>query len=109
MEDSQYCSSHQSQPVALRHQSVLPLLCLVALSTIASGCVSQPLLDAPLCPERDFVLQSVSVEDQGLLIEAQPQAFQALADNDLILKSYIRELESMIEAHDEPLGGCDQT
>ena len=67
------------------------------------------LLEAPLCPERDFVLQSVSVEDQSLLMEAAATAFQLLADNDLVLKSYIREIEAMVRAHDEPLGGCDQT
>lgn len=83
------------------------MLLLVLVSTTVTGCVSQSLLDAPLCPERDFVLQPVSVASQNSLRLADDSAFEVLATNDLILKSHIRMLETMIESHDEPLGGCD--
>lgn len=86
--------------------SRLTILLLCSISLL-SGCGSQLLLEAPLCPERDFVLQTVSVEDQNTLRSADAEAFGVLASNDLELKSHIRKLENMILAHDEPLGDCD--
>ena len=79
------------------------LLCLGLLH----GCAASLPIESPLCPERDFVLQPVSVEDQRVLHDASPLAFASLADNDLVLKGYAVRLERLIAAHDEPLGGCD--
>jgi len=86
------------------------IACLVLLATIGlSSCGSQLQLSAPLCLERDFVLQPVSVTDQRVLRDASPVAFEVLANNDLLLKSYLREIEAVVAAHDARLGGCDQS
>lgn len=76
-------------------------------STLLVGCGSQLPLSSPLCIERDFVLQTVSVEDQTLMKDASPIGFGTLAANDLSLKSYLREIEAVVAAHDKRLGGCD--
>lgn len=100
-------TSKLSVPSISNRSSCLSVLGLLLLFVALSGCVSQRLLDSPLCPERDFVLQPVSVIDQSLMQEASPQGFAVLADNDVQLKSYLREIEAVVAAHDEPLGGCD--
>ncbi len=79
--------------------STLILLFLLGCSTLPP--------EPPLCYYRDFVLEQVSVADQRALRAASSEGFEILALNDLTLKSYVRVLEGTLDAHNEPLGGCD--
>ena len=66
---------------------------------IGSGCSTLP--PAPLCvPDRPY-LEAIDV---GNLQHAPDELVQIIASNDLRLKSHIKLLEDLIQAHNEQLG-----
>ena len=74
----------------------MKVLTIFLIATITSGCANT--LVEPLClPERP-VLQDISIEEQ---IEINPHTLLKVAENDLKLKSHVRRIERITEAHNE--------
>lgn len=83
-------------------------LCILLFLHLSVGCsVSMP-VEGPLCVPLRPVLESLSTEEQLRIRDAGGNdLLRRISVNDAKLKSHIRVLEGVIQAHDEPLGGCD--
>jgi len=83
---------------------VLPLLVALALM---GGCV-HTMPEPPICVPVRQLLVNLSVEDQQSILDLVGRnALSTIATNDSVLKSRVRLLEGLIEAHDSPLESCD--
>lgn len=79
------------------------LIILSTLMIIGSGCSTLP--PAPLCPPDRPNLESLSVSSiQEVYLAGQEELIRIVASNDLRLKSHIKLLEDLIQAHNEQLG-----
>lgn len=90
----------------------LMVLTILRTATITSAflllgaCASLP-PEAPLCVPLRPLLVDIAVVDQLAMKKASPKGFAEVATNDATLKSHLVVLERTIQAHDEPLGGCE--
>lgn len=83
------------------------ILLSVALTILLSGCQSLP-VESPICVPHRPVLVDLSVAEQlSIREETGVATLLTIATNDATLKSRVRLLEGLIEAHDSPLGSCD--
>lgn len=96
---------------AISHPRLTGLRHLVVLASVALvGACSNIPLESPICTPLRPVLVDLSIVDQLAIRENVPQGQDVLltiSTNDLELKSHVRLLEGLIDAHDEPLSGCD--
>lgn len=86
------------------------LILLTLISFNLGGCaLFTQHQEATLCqlelPNRPL-LQDIPVADQQALYLAAPNAFRAMAVNDLLLKQHIVLLESLIQAHNTQFAEC---
>lgn len=83
-------------------------LIISAILMISSGCASQLPAECPIgVPVRDFILQPLTVDEQLAIKRHDPNLLGKIAQNDINLKSHIRVLEGVIQAHDSALENCD--
>lgn len=71
-------------------------LAILLVLTITSGCANN-LID-PLCLPSRPTLQPITVVEQA---EVPPGTLAKVADNDLLLKSWVVQVERITEAHNE--------
>jgi len=92
---------------ALGHINHLVSYMMVIFLLILSAC-STTLPEIPICvPDREFVLESLSRDEQLSIGEnVSLKTLQKIATNDQDLKDHVVLLETLIRAHDEPLGDC---
>ena len=76
---------------------------LVALVFLA-GCTTTSVKGPPFCPPDRPSLETVSLEDQRSLHQANPEALAALSKNDVRLKTYISTVEEMAQEYNDTLG-----
>ena len=93
-------------PMTTKGSSGRLVLCTLFLAMV-SGCATPYPVEAPICLPSRYVLEDISVSEQFEIREKiSEDLLRRIGTNDTTLKSQIRLLEGLIQAHDQPLGDC---